>query len=836
MKERQENDPPSKDNVKIDLELIGQYFDGDYYASVCAIGEKLEREELLSHYMETGVKENLDPVEWFCAEYYLDTNNDVAGDGSNPFLHFIKFGAQEGRPALPYIDESNIEELRKLPHSEISAVRSRYSMLSLNKAGEGSNINETEFKKFLDNCLKLESEKKDKLKPLVSVIVPNFNHAKFLEERLDSIFNQSIKNIEVVILDDCSSDDSDRVIKKYVENFPEKITYIRNEENSGNVFRQWRLGYEHCAGDYVWICESDDTAETDFLELMIRSFDDMAVMLAFCRVQFIDAESNEIEGLDAYRERAESGVWGSNRSGPAAAWFAGAFSIHNIIPNVGGCLFRRQVIEDSVWESAQKYSVLGDWFLYLNLSRGGKIVYVENATTYFRQHDNNTSVNSFKGIGYYEEHNELAVAIRKKWDVMPATTWRFYQQLNDQFQAIKNKEINNLFEAFSLDRVLSVEKSNEHVLIGFLGFHVGGGEYFPIYLANALVESGVCVSLLALDTTTKNKDMYEMVDSRVAVYCANDVRTLGLEEFIKQTGVTLVNSHHIGVEGLFFLENSIEIEVPFVSTLHGMYEVAGINEYNLTQLVRKIDHWVYTADKNIRHLENRKWCKSERTKFPNATPITRNKFHLSREKLGISEETFVYVLVSRPVKEKGWEDAIHAFVKIKADKKDVALFLVGEGAYQVELESKYGHIDGIYFLGYQNNMHGLLDITDCCLLPTRFGGESYPLILIQALQSGTPCISTTIGEIPALVSHDDTVAAILVDHLATDKEFVDLLANSMMDILDENVYQELEKAASVIGAEFDIGKLALKYIEMYSKLLNAAPINKELKPKLVSVA
>ena len=67
--------------------------------------------------------------------------------------------------------------------------------------------------------------------PLVSIIVPNYNHAKFLQKRLDSIFNQTYKNFEAILLDDCSEDNSQEILKKFKDH-PKVSNIIFNESNS----------------------------------------------------------------------------------------------------------------------------------------------------------------------------------------------------------------------------------------------------------------------------------------------------------------------------------------------------------------------------------------------------------------------------------------------------------------------------------------------------------------------------------------------------------------------------------------------------------------------------
>ena len=63
--------------------------------------------------------------------------------------------------------------------------------------------------------------------PKISVIVPVYNTEKYLSKCLDSIVNQSYENIEIIIVNDCSSDDSEKIIKEYEQKYPNKIKYFK---------------------------------------------------------------------------------------------------------------------------------------------------------------------------------------------------------------------------------------------------------------------------------------------------------------------------------------------------------------------------------------------------------------------------------------------------------------------------------------------------------------------------------------------------------------------------------------------------------------------------------
>src|SRR5512138_2193028 len=90
-------------------------------------------------------------------------------------------------------------------------------------------------------------------RPLVSVIVPSYNGAKFLPESLDSILAQTYPNIEIIVLDDASTDDTPAVAARYAG----RITYVRQPANLGQ-FDNVNDGIARGAGDLVAVYHADD--------------------------------------------------------------------------------------------------------------------------------------------------------------------------------------------------------------------------------------------------------------------------------------------------------------------------------------------------------------------------------------------------------------------------------------------------------------------------------------------------------------------------------------------------------------------------------------------------
>ena len=96
--------------------------------------------------------------------------------------------------------------------------------------------------------------------PRVSVIVPSYNHARFLRQRIESILGQSFRDFELILLDDCSTDDSVSILREY-ESHARLSALVVNAQNSGSPMAQWKRGLDLAAGELIWIAESDDWAE-----------------------------------------------------------------------------------------------------------------------------------------------------------------------------------------------------------------------------------------------------------------------------------------------------------------------------------------------------------------------------------------------------------------------------------------------------------------------------------------------------------------------------------------------------------------------------------------------
>src|ERR1700733_15685962 len=94
----------------------------------------------------------------------------------------------------------------------------------------------------------------DMTMPKVSVVIPSYNHARFLRRRIDSILQQSYQDFELILLDDCSPDNSREILTSYVDDPRVRIEF--NTTNSGSTFKQWNKGGGLAHGGKLWFAES----------------------------------------------------------------------------------------------------------------------------------------------------------------------------------------------------------------------------------------------------------------------------------------------------------------------------------------------------------------------------------------------------------------------------------------------------------------------------------------------------------------------------------------------------------------------------------------------------
>jgi glycosyltransferase involved in cell wall biosynthesis len=220
---------------------------------------------------------------------------------------------------------------------------------------------------------------------IISVIIPNYNHAPYLRQRIDSVLNQSYHNFELIILDDLSTDNSREVIESY-RNHPKITNIVFNAVNSGSTFKQWEKGISLAKGEYVWLAESDDYADPEFLSSVKNVFQaNPEVGLVYCGSNLADAD-NVIIGENIRTVKMNKPSYYLNNGHDECINYAFWYPI---IPNASAVVFKKDLFAN-VNESFKEYKICGDWQFWIDVIYDSYIAYLPAKLNYFRQ--TNTSV------------------------------------------------------------------------------------------------------------------------------------------------------------------------------------------------------------------------------------------------------------------------------------------------------------------------------------------------------------------------------------------------------------------------------------------------------------
>lgn len=213
--------------------------------------------------------------------------------------------------------------------------------------------------------------------PKVSVIVPNFNHAQYLKRRIDSILNQTYQDFELILLDDCSSDNSAEILLGYSSN-PKVSHIVINETNSGSTFKQWDKGFTLAKGEYIWVAESDDWCEATLLENLVPALDENSnVVLAYVQSVMVSDAGNILY-------KTEGGKYTQTMSG--RDFVATKMFGDPVLINCGMAIFRKSVLDkvDMIYKTTPG---VGDWLFWINVALQGNVFICGKYLNYFFRHE-----------------------------------------------------------------------------------------------------------------------------------------------------------------------------------------------------------------------------------------------------------------------------------------------------------------------------------------------------------------------------------------------------------------------------------------------------------------
>lgn len=277
---------------------------------------------------------------------------------------------------------------------------------------------------------------------LVSVIIPNYNHAFFLRQRIESVLRQTYHHFEIIILDDNSNDDSVAIINEY-KNEPLVSAVVINEANRGNTFLQWQKGVALAKGEIIWIAESDDFSEPVFLETLMHGFyNNPNCVIAYCQSYCVDENdsvlwqskhprhSEYVNGNEFFKKRLVQGC---------------------TIFNVSMALFKKEFFYEAS-KNIASFKMCGDWLFWINMSAYGDIFISGRVLNYFRRHSANVGSKVYtSGLNFIEDLKVLdAVKRSNRTDISLLNNVVFikYNNFLKKREKFKSAQVRRVMRAF----------------------------------------------------------------------------------------------------------------------------------------------------------------------------------------------------------------------------------------------------------------------------------------------------------------------------------------------------------------------------------------------------
>ena len=222
--------------------------------------------------------------------------------------------------------------------------------------------------------------------PAVSVLVPNYNHRAYLDDRLGSIFSQEFQDYEVILLDDASSDGSVEFLEQF-QGHPKVSGALFNVHNSGSTFTQWNKAVEAARGEYIWIAESDDRADSKFLSTLVPLLQaDSARVLAYCQSWRIDQHGARVGDWRGWTRSLSADLFDKDFEMGGGEFISRLLLHKNVIPNASAVVFRREAYL-SCGQANTGVRYCGDWLVWLRLALQGKVYFHAGMLNEFRQHN-----------------------------------------------------------------------------------------------------------------------------------------------------------------------------------------------------------------------------------------------------------------------------------------------------------------------------------------------------------------------------------------------------------------------------------------------------------------
>ena len=612
-------------------------------------------------------------------------------------------------------------------------------------------IKDYQFDKYVNSLLLMYEHN-----PTISVIIPNYNYARYLPERINSILNQTYQPAEIIFLDDNSTDDSISVAEQLLSKSSIPYKIIKNDVNQG-VFKQWVNGIKLAKSDLLWIAEADDFCESQFLEQMKFAFSDRSVGITYCQSKLVDTEGNIIQdNVLSHTNDISSAKWLRDYKNAGLNEICESFMFRNIIVNSGSCLIRKIFITTKLIEDLPLYKYCGDWFLYSQLCKNSNVAYNHKSYNSFRRHSGAVTNKFRQSSLYLNEIVLLLTAMIKDIDVSEKMLTKTQMFINKDFNfdaaLIRTKFESLIKQSIKVKNILFVAL-NPSAQEG------GGADVLWVDTVNYLVTLGLEPSLVVHSRNNLSNKVNGLANSGAKIsYFSEDGYSI-LEKNSYDIVVFIQGDHNEGGE---WFKRCYTKKIPY-TIVNQLTKEGFWADDDQSELIRNGYKYAYktffTCENNRLLMERQIGLKLDNAER-HCNPVAGVDRNVNLPFPEVFDDEYHLACPSRLITIHKGQDLL--FEVLKQDKwkqRKLIINLYGNGPNKRQLEQlkTYYQVRNINFCGYSNDVKDIWRKNHGIIMSSHM--EGVPIVLLGAMLCARVPVLTDVGGHKELV--DDGISGFI---------------------------------------------------------------------------
>ena len=607
--------------------------------------------------------------------------------------------------------------------------------------------------------------------PKLSIIVPVYNVEKYIDTCLRSLTQQTLQDIEIIIVNDGTKDKSENIIEKYVKENPTKIKYY--EKENGGLSSARNYGLKYATGEYISFLDSDDYVEINMYEEMYNLAKKENVDMVEC--DFIWEWEYGKKIFDKRREYKSKEEM--MRKPRVVAW---------------NKIYRREIInkykitfpEGLIYEDME--------FFYKLLPHLNRVSYINKYFVHYIQREDSITNKQTEKIedifkildkifDYYKEQNiyskyEKALKYMSIRILLGSSMKRIFKIKNSHLR--RKMLLKTIIYLLKFRKSINDINNKKRICFGITKLGIGGAERVLVDIANELIKDYDITIFTIYGGGELEKELNPNI-KRISLY-KKEKKNAFIPIYVLFCGKFIYNRY---LKGRFdidiaFLEGPITRIFSYkgnkrkIAWVHNDIAKVFGNDFK-SRLKKRIDNWFYNrfdkiifvSEQNKKSFENVYGKISERKiiyNYINKERVLRlSKEKIEEDKIYINKNSNLeknFIIVSRLVKQKGIDRLIRVHKKLLDEGLKHKIYVIGDGEEKEDLDNlakKLKVEDTFIFLGKKENPYPYMKKADYFALLSYF--EGYGMVLEEAKILNKAILVTNTAAKEAVINYDKKI-------------------------------------------------------------------------------